>query len=103
MHGMPCQTGGTLQIEAREGDQQIIIRVSDTGCGMTEETARKVFDPFFTTKEAGQGTGLGLSTAYGIVQNYGGDIQVFSQPGLGTVFTVTLPCPMAHEPQSHSV
>ncbi len=60
--------GGTLHIEAREGDQQIIIRVSDTGCGMTEETARRVFDPFFTTKEAGQGTGLGLSTAYGIVQ-----------------------------------
>ena len=93
--------GGTLQIEAREGDQQIIIRVSDTGCGMTEEIARKVFDPFFTTKEVGQGTGLGLSTAYGIVQNYGGDIHVFSQPGLGTVFTVTLPCPMAREPQAH--
>jgi signal transduction histidine kinase/DNA-binding response OmpR family regulator len=93
--------GGTLQIEAREGDQQIIIRVSDTGCGMTEEIARKVFDPFFTTKEVGQGTGLGLSTAYGIVQNYGGDIHVFSQPGLGTVFTVTLPCPLAREPQAH--
>ncbi len=93
--------GGTLQIEAREGDRQIIVRVSDTGCGMTEETARRVFDPFFTTKEPGQGTGLGLSTAYGIVQNYGGDIQVFSQPGLGTVFTVVLPGQMAHEPQSH--
>ncbi len=93
--------GGTLHIEAREGDRQIIIRVSDTGSGMTEETARRVFDPFFTTKEAGQGTGLGLSTAYGIVHNYGGDIQVFSQPGLGTVFTVTLPCPVVHEQQSH--
>ena len=93
--------GGTLRMEAREGDQQIIIRVSDTGCGMTEEIARRVFDPFFTTKAAGQGTGLGLSTAYGIVHNYGGDIQVFSQPGLGTVFTVTLPCPILHEPQSY--
>ena len=93
--------GGTLQIEAREGDQQVTIRVSDTGCGMTEETARRVFDPFFTTKAAGQGTGLGLSTAYGIVHNYGGDIQVFSQPRLGTVFTVTLPCPMVHGPQSY--
>jgi signal transduction histidine kinase/DNA-binding response OmpR family regulator len=92
--------GGTLNIEAREGDQQIIIRVSDTGCGMTEDTSRRVFDPFFTTKQAGQGTGLGLSTAYGIVHNYGGDIQVFSQPGLGTVFTVRLPCPMVLEPQS---
>lgn len=93
--------GGTLQIEAAEGDQQVTVRVSDTGCGMTEEIAEKIFDPFFTTKEVGQGTGLGLSTAYGIVQNYGGDIQVFSQPGLGTVFTVTLPCPMAREPQSY--
>ncbi len=68
---------------------------------MTEEIARRVFDPFFTTKETGQGTGLGLSTAYGIVHNYGGDIQVFSQPGLGTVFTVTLPCPMVHGLQSY--
>jgi signal transduction histidine kinase/DNA-binding response OmpR family regulator len=93
--------GGTLHIEAREGDRQIMIRVSDTGCGMTEDTARRVFDPFFTTKEAGQGTGLGLSTAYGIVRNCGGDIQVFSQSGLGTVFTVTLPCPMVHEPQPY--
>ena len=93
--------GGTLRIEAGEGDQQIIIRVSDTGCGMAEETARRVFDPFFTTKVAGQGTGLGLSTAYGIVHNYGGDIQVFSQPGMGTVFTVTLPGPMLDAPQTH--
>lgn len=93
--------GGTLRIEASEGDQQITIRISDTGCGMTEEIATRVFDPFFTTKAAGQGTGLGLSTAYGIVHNYGGDIQVFSQPGLGTVFTVTLPYPVLHEPQSY--
>ncbi len=83
--------GGTLLIEAKESDQQIVIRVSDTGCGMTEETARRIFDPFFTTKDVGKGTGLGLSSAYGIVHNYGGDIQVFSQPGLGTVFTVILP------------
>jgi signal transduction histidine kinase/DNA-binding response OmpR family regulator len=83
--------GGTLLIEAKEADHQIVIRISDTGCGMAEETTRRIFDPFFTTKEAGQGTGLGLSTAYGIVHNYGGDIQVFSQQGLGTVFTVVLP------------
>lgn len=87
--------GGTLQIEVREDDPHTVIRVSDTGCGMTEEIARRAFDPFFTTKEPGQGTGLGLSTAFGIVRNCGGDIQVFSQPGMGTVFTVRLPRPDA--------
>ncbi len=94
--------GGTLLIEARENDQQIVIRISDTGCGMTEETTRRIFDPFFTTKEAGKGTGLGLSSAYDIVHNYGGDIQVFSQPGLGTVFTVVLPVSADIEPPSQS-
>lgn len=87
--------GGTLQIEAAISDQRVIVRVSDTGCGMTEETTRKIFDPFFTTKDAGKGTGLGLSTAYGIVHNHDGNIQVMSQPGLGTVFTLSFPVPEA--------
>ncbi len=87
--------GGALQIDAALSSQKIVIRVSDTGCGMTEETTRKIFDPFFTTKGAGKGTGLGLSTAYGIVHNHNGDIQVMSQPGLGTVFTLSFPVPEA--------
>jgi nitrogen-specific signal transduction histidine kinase len=89
--------GGTLLIEGVEDTSRITVRVSDTGCGMTEETARRIFDPFFTTKEAGKGTGLGLSTAYGIVRNFGGEIRVFSQPGLGTVFTVMLPAAASHD------
>jgi len=67
------------------------ISIQDSGKGIPPEIADKIFDPFFTTKGVGQGTGLGLSITYGIVHNHGGDIQVRSEPGVGTEFTVTLP------------
>lgn len=67
------------------------IAVADTGKGMDRRTATKVFDPFFTTKEMGKGTGLGLAVVYGIVMEHQGYIQVVSEPGEGTVFTVYLP------------
>lgn len=67
------------------------IRVSDTGMGMTRETAEAAFDPFFTTKPPGQGTGLGLATVYGIIQQAGGQAQIYSEPGVGTTFTALLP------------
>ncbi len=67
------------------------ISIQDSGQGIPPEIADKIFDPFFTTKGVGQGTGLGLSITYGIVHNHGGDIQVRSEPGVGTEFVVILP------------
>ena len=67
------------------------VAVSDTGQGILPENLAKLFDPFFTTKPVGQGTGLGLSVSYGIIKHHGGHIDVRSEPGKGTTFTVCLP------------
>lgn len=104
MDAMPG--GGALSIECRKADLDehaakilnlpcpgvyALVRVSDTGVGMTEKTLEKIFEPFFTTKETGKGTGLGLSMAYGTVTQHGGRIVAESEPGKGSAFSLYLP------------
>lgn len=82
----------TLPIRASsESAGRVQVSIQDSGAGMDPETLEKIFEPFFTTKGVGQGTGLGLSISYGIIQNHGGEIQVRSQKGIGTEFTLIIP------------
>jgi PAS domain S-box-containing protein len=82
--------GGKIEIRTFVKEGKVCIQIRDRGIGMPEETQKKVFEPFFTTK-AFSNTGLGLSVSYGIIKRFGGEIEVESQVGQGTTFTITLP------------
>ncbi|HIJ86294.1 MAG TPA: response regulator [Desulfuromonadales bacterium] len=89
---------GSITVTTRQVDDTVVLSVRDTGKGMTEEVRKRVFEPFYTTKEVGKGTGLGLSISYSIIKKHGGEILVESEPGKGTIFSVTLPI---HERQEN--
>jgi len=82
---------GTLTVRSRAEGDTIRVSFHDDGPGITPETLRRIFDPFFTTKETGEGTGLGLTISYGIIDEHGGRIWAESQPGRGTTFLIELP------------
>ncbi len=81
----------TIETESAPDKQSIYIHIQDTGHGIDDDTLQKIFDPFFTTKAVGQGTGLGLSVSYGIIQSHRGTISVASEQGEGSRFTIKLP------------
>lgn len=88
---MPAGGQLTISTVCDGSAKTVALEISDTGCGMDEQTRSHLFEPFFTTKQLGQGTGLGLSTVYGVVKQSGGRIDVTSAPGRGTTFTISLP------------
>ncbi|MDF7809056.1 transporter substrate-binding domain-containing protein [Pontiellaceae bacterium B12219] len=111
-HAMP--NGGTLGMHTAEAEldaafcesssfsilpgHYLELEISDTGCGMTHETIKRIFEPFFTTKERGKGTGLGLATVLGTIQQHGGSINVHSEMGAGSSFHIFLPLNAATPP-----
>ena len=88
-HAMGKQ--GLLTVATSFNGENVQIQVSDTGYGIPEDIREQIFEPFFTTKESGQGTGLGLAIVAQVVEDHQGTIRVQSEPGRGTIFTVTLP------------
>jgi signal transduction histidine kinase len=108
--------GGTLSITSREvaldepfasahglsAGRHLVVTVKDTGEGMDAATKARMFDPFFTTKDIGRGTGLGLSTVFALVQQFGGCIEVDSAPAVGTTFTIYLPAQRGQGANGHS-
>jgi two-component system NtrC family sensor kinase len=91
---------GVLTIRARNEESKVVVEVTDTGVGIPPENLPKIFEPFFTTKEIGRGTGLGLAVCYGILTEHGGTLDVQSNVGTGTTFTITLSAVNLNEEQT---
>jgi signal transduction histidine kinase len=82
---------GEVRIKTRHEGQKVVVKISDTGCGIPPEYLKRIFDPFFTTKPVGEGTGLGLSVTYSIIERHKGAVRVESRLHKGTTFTVSIP------------
>jgi signal transduction histidine kinase len=85
------ETQGEITVRTSSDSDHIYVTISDTGSGIPEDKLNRIFEPFYTSKEVGKGTGLGLSIAYDIVKKHNGEIQVKSEVGMGTTFTLVLP------------
>ncbi|MFZ5760984.1 MAG: ATP-binding protein [Thermodesulfobacteriota bacterium] len=86
-----CSRGGTITISTEVNGATVAIHVSDTGCGIAPDDVGRIFKPFYTTKQEMAGTGLGLAISEGIITRHGGTLSVQSRPGVGSVFSITLP------------
>ncbi|WP_236896081.1 ATP-binding protein [Clostridium beijerinckii] len=86
-----CENNGLIVIRVFDDNKEIIIEFCDNGCGMTKDTISRIFEPFFTTKPMGQGTGLGMSISYGIIEKHNGSIDVESKVGEGSTITIHIP------------
>jgi len=91
IYALKGKSSGQIRIKVVWKNSEVVISIADNGCGFKPESMEKAFLPFYTTKPVGQGTGLGLSTVYGIIQNMGGEIELTSELNAGSVFTIRLP------------
>ena len=92
---------GELTLETSSDEKFVETKFTDTGCGISEEKVGKLFEPFFSNKKTGHGTGLGLAISYGIIKKHNGEINVNSEVGKGSTFTIKLPAD--HESTNHKI
>lgn len=91
---------GDMSVQTRVEGPNAVIRISDNGCGIPESVLGRIFEPFFTTKDVGKGTGLGMSISYDIIKKHGGELEVESEVGKGSTFSISLPLTGAPPPEA---